>query len=79
MFVCKPFRNPDPEIDVIVINDSVAKPMNQDQDGDKNAVYALLKRTNNFYARDGVEIIKIRIGSSVQTEQNVDSYSEILV
>lgn len=49
MFVCRALRNPDPDIDVIVINDAVAKPMNQDQDGDKNALYALPKHTRPFY------------------------------
>lgn len=49
MFVCRALRNPDPNIDVIVINDAVAKPMNQDQDGDKNALYALPKYTRPFY------------------------------
>lgn len=51
MFVCRAMRNTDPGIDVIVINDSIAKPMNQDQDGDKNAVYALPKYTNKQYNR----------------------------
>ncbi|XP_025200469.1 uncharacterized protein LOC112598284 [Melanaphis sacchari] len=51
MFVCKAIRNPDPGVDVIVINDAVAKPMNQDVDGDKNAVYALPKHTRQFYDR----------------------------
>jgi len=51
MFVCRAIRNEDPGIDVVIINDSIAKPMNQDQDGDKNAVYALPKHTNKHYNR----------------------------
>lgn len=51
MFVCKTLRNPDPDIDVVIINDSVAKPMNQDQDGDKNALYVLPRHTHKFYDR----------------------------
>jgi len=51
MFVCRAVRNSDADIDVIVINDSIAKPMNQDQDGDKNAVYALPRHTSKYYDR----------------------------
>lgn len=51
MFVCKAVKNPDPDIDVVIINDSIARPMNQDQDGDKNAVYALPRYVNRHYDR----------------------------
>lgn len=49
MFVLKTIINPDPDVQVIVINDAIAKPLNQDQDGDKNAVYALPKYTSPGY------------------------------
>ncbi|KAE9521746.1 hypothetical protein AGLY_017857 [Aphis glycines] len=51
MFVCRAVRNADPGIDVVIINDSIAKPMNQDQDGDKNAVYALPRHPRDHYDR----------------------------
>lgn len=38
MFVLKTIVNPDPKVQVLVINDAIAKPLNQDQDGDKNAI-----------------------------------------
>lgn len=71
MFVCKAVRNPDPEIDVIVINDAVAKPMNQDQDGDKNAIYALPKHTRRFYNRYETFLHKLsKYEMSVAYERN---------
>lgn len=36
--------HPDPAQNTIVVNDAIVKPMNQDQDGDKNAIYALMTR-----------------------------------
>lgn len=48
MFVFKLERNPDPLCETIVIPDAISKPMNQDQDGDKNAIY-LLPRTRKGY------------------------------
>lgn len=49
MFILRTIVNPDPSIQVIVINDAIAKPLNQDQDGDKNAIYALPKHTKPSY------------------------------
>lgn len=46
MFVLKTVVNPDSNVEVLVINDVIAKPLNQDQDGDKNAIYALSKHTS---------------------------------
>lgn len=59
MFVCRAARNTDPGIDVLVINDSIAGPMNQDQDDDKNAVYALPKYSVIHY--DGYESFLYKI------------------
>ncbi|KAI5630617.1 lef-9 [Venturia canescens] len=50
-FVCRAIENPDPEVDTIVIPDAIAKPLNQDQDGDKNGVYVLPIVTANGYHR----------------------------
>lgn len=49
MFVCRARENPNPDSRTIIIPDAISKPMNQDQDGDKNAVYALRKRTDDGY------------------------------
>lgn len=49
MFVMKTIVNPDPDVQVLVINDAIAKPMNQDQDGDKNAIYAEPRETSPGY------------------------------
>lgn len=49
MFVCRAIRNPDPNIDVLVMNDTLMKPMDQDCDGDKNVVFALSKSSLSFY------------------------------
>ncbi|KAE9530100.1 hypothetical protein AGLY_011562 [Aphis glycines] len=49
MFVLRALINPDPSVHVNVINDVIAKPLNQDQDGDKNAIYALPKHTHPRY------------------------------
>lgn len=49
MFVLKAIVNPDPDIQVIVMNDVIAKPLNQDQDGDKNAIYTLPKHMHSSY------------------------------
>lgn len=51
MFVCRAKRNPDPDVDTLVISDTIAKPMNQDQDGDKNGVYVLPARARGGYNR----------------------------
>lgn len=51
MFVCRAKRNPDPDVDTLVISDAIAKPMNQDQDGDKNGVYVLPTRVRGGYNR----------------------------
>lgn len=51
MFVCKGKRNPDPDVDTLVISDAIAKPLNQDQDGDKNGVYVLSNRARGGYDR----------------------------
>lgn len=45
MFIQKLLRNPDPQNDTLVIGDSIADPMHQDQDGDKNGIYLLKKFT----------------------------------
>lgn len=49
MFVCRARENPNPDSRTIIIPDAISKPMNQDQDGDKNAVYALRKRTDDGF------------------------------
>lgn len=51
MFVCRAKRNPDADVDTLVISDAIAKPMNQDQDGDKNGVYVLPNRVRGGYNR----------------------------
>lgn len=51
MFVCRAKRNPDSDVDTLVISDAIAKPMNQDQDGDKNGVYVLPNRVRGGYNR----------------------------
>jgi len=48
LYVCVAYKNPDPTINVIIISDQQSKGFNQDQDGDKNAVY-LIRKTNNDY------------------------------
>lgn len=48
-FVCKVIRNPNPNDDVIKINQHIANPMNQDQDGDKNALPGLSLYFENSY------------------------------
>lgn len=51
MFVCRAERNPDSDVETLVIPDAIARPMNQDQDGDKNGVYVLPNRTHDGYNR----------------------------
>lgn len=51
MFVGMVVRNPDPGVDTLVISDSIARPLNQDQDGDKNGVYVLPIRARDGYDR----------------------------
>lgn len=41
MYVCIGVRNPDPTIDTIIISGEISKPLNQDQDGDKNGIYPM--------------------------------------
>nr|WOJ45405.1 lef-9 [Apis mellifera nudivirus] len=48
MFVCMAEPNPNPEIDTIVIPDALAIGLNQDQDGDKNAIYVLPTRYEDY-------------------------------
>lgn len=50
MYVNAVIRNPNPEDDVIKISDQQAKGFNQDQDGDKNPCYPLLKVINGYDA-----------------------------
>jgi len=49
VFVLKCKRNPDPNIDTLIISDFIADLMHQDQDGDRNGVY-LLKRYTSHYS-----------------------------
>jgi hypothetical protein len=51
MFVMKGKRNEDEEAMTIIIPDCISKPLNQDQDGDKNGIYVLEKYTINKYDR----------------------------
>lgn len=46
MYVLRPQMNPDPNIETIIIPAAIAKPLTQDQDGDRNAAYALPKKKN---------------------------------
>lgn len=48
MYVCSVIRNPDPKIICITISDQQSKGFNQDQDGDRNAVYLISKKTNGY-------------------------------
>ena len=50
--VCSVMINPDPTIDVFVISDQQSKGFNQDQDGDKNAMYCLQKVKNGYNATE---------------------------
>lgn len=51
MYVNAVIRNPNPDEDVNKISDQQAKGFNQDQDGDKNPCYPLLKRINGYDAK----------------------------
>jgi hypothetical protein len=48
MYVCQAQRNTNPNHNVIMISDQQSKGFNQDQDGDRNAIY-LLKKVRNGY------------------------------
>uniref|UniRef100_A0A0C9PLM8 HgbA_0 protein n=1 Tax=Fopius arisanus TaxID=64838 RepID=A0A0C9PLM8_9HYME len=48
MFVCMVEKHGDPEHNSLTICDSMAKGLNQDQDGDKNAIYLLPKRCDSY-------------------------------
>lgn len=45
MFLLRVLRNADPTIQTLVIPCSLARPLHQDQDGDKNTVYLRLKKS----------------------------------
>lgn len=48
MYVCAARRNVDSSIITTVISDQQSKGLNQDQDGDKNAIYFLRKQINGY-------------------------------
>ncbi|ATY70205.1 lef-9 [Tomelloso virus] len=48
MYVCSIQRNDDPKCLITTISDQQSKGMKQDQDGDKNALYFILKRQNGY-------------------------------
>lgn len=48
MYVCSIIRNTNPGINCTTISDQQSKGFNQDQDGDRNAVYFLRRKTNNY-------------------------------
>lgn len=50
MYVLRPVRNADPQGHTVIIPDSIAKPLNQDCDGDKNCIYAI-SRVHGEYDR----------------------------
>lgn len=52
MFVCRAELNPNPNINTIVIPDALAIGLNQDQDGDKNAIYVLPTRHDDYDRRN---------------------------
>lgn len=58
LFVCRALRNPDPHVETVVIPDAIAKPLNQDQDGDKNGVY-ILPLTVRGYQRSEAFVHKL--------------------
>lgn len=51
MFTCRVVCNEDPSVDTIIIPDALSKPLNQDQDGDKNGIYLLPKRIVHGFDR----------------------------
>lgn len=48
MFVCKILRNQNADIETIIIPASIAKPLHQDQDGDRNGCFILPKYKNGY-------------------------------
>lgn len=75
MFVCKIEKNPDPEQDVIVISDMLAKPLNQDQDGDKNGGYLMPLFFKKTFDRRESFIFKL---SRLELEHAYNSYQTLI-
>jgi hypothetical protein len=50
MYVCALFCNPDENVNTLTISDQQSKGLNQDQDGDKNAVYFIQKHDGRYDA-----------------------------
>lgn len=55
MYVCRAEINPNPEASTIVIPDALTIGLNQDQDGDKNAIYLLPTRHENYDRRSSYQ------------------------
>lgn len=66
MFICMILENKNPNIDVIIISDQLAKGFNQDQDGDKNAEYFLKTKHNNYDLKQTFKykLAKLELGMS---------------
>lgn len=73
MYVCAAIRNSDPDIDVIIISDQQSKGFNQDQDGDKNAVYFLKSKLNGYDATKSYKykIAKMEMAAAFRVKQTL--------
>lgn len=60
-FAMRAIRNEDPSIQCIVIPDEIAKPLNQDCDGDKNGIYLLAKCTQPSFDRTESYSFKVAV------------------
>lgn len=58
-FLFKLVRNVDPTINTLIIPGMTSKPYNQDQDGDKNAIYLFLKQIIKGYDRKDTFLYKM--------------------
>lgn len=73
MYVCSAVRNPDPRCLTTTISDQQSKGLNQDQDGDKNAIYFNLKRVNGYDCTKSYDykLSKIELASAFRAKRTL--------
>lgn len=73
MYINAVIRNPDPNSEVVIISDQQAKGLNQDQDGDKNAVYPLLRVINGYDATQSYKykVARIELAAAFQKKSTL--------
>lgn len=83
MYVCLIEKNSDPSIEVIVISQAIAKGLNQDQDGDKDACYIPHCFNNDYDARQSYKfkVARMELANAFKQQRTIlnkprYSYSE---